>query len=67
MDDQEFLTDMVMKRLRTSDGLDLKWVGKRFGPDVATSILKGANLGLELGKGEESQVNMSIKVNVMCT
>jgi hypothetical protein len=29
--------------------------------------LKGANLGLELGKGEESQVNMSIKVNVMCT
>jgi oxygen-independent coproporphyrinogen-3 oxidase len=52
MDDDEYLTDLVMKRLRTSDGLDLKWIQERFGHHVETSILKGANLGLELGLAE---------------
>jgi putative oxygen-independent coproporphyrinogen III oxidase len=52
MDDQDFLTDLVMKRLRTSDGLNLDWIEERFGRDVVLSILKGASLGLDLGLAE---------------
>ena len=50
--DHEYLTDVVMKRLRTRDGLDLQWVQQRFGSDVVTGIRKGAELGLELGLAE---------------
>ena len=52
--DQELLTELVMKRLRTSDGLDLKLVKEDFGYDIVSSILRGANLGLELGMAEYS-------------
>jgi oxygen-independent coproporphyrinogen-3 oxidase len=50
--DEEYLTDLVMKRLRTSDGLDVTWVAERFGHKIASSIRQGAKLGLELGLAE---------------
>jgi coproporphyrinogen III oxidase-like Fe-S oxidoreductase len=52
MPQKEVLTDLVMKRLRTSDGLDLNGVKDRFGDDVVSSILEGGKLGLELGLAE---------------
>jgi putative oxygen-independent coproporphyrinogen III oxidase len=52
MDDQEYLTDIVMKRLRTSDGLDLDWLTARFGKDITQKVVKGASLGLELNLAE---------------
>ena len=52
MSDQELLTELVMKRLRTSDGLDLKLVREDFGNDIVSSILQGTKLGLELGMAE---------------
>ncbi|CAJ1930314.1 unnamed protein product [Cylindrotheca closterium] len=50
--DDELLTDLVMKRLRTIDGLDLKGVEDRFGNERASTILEGATLGLEIGLAE---------------
>jgi oxygen-independent coproporphyrinogen-3 oxidase len=49
MTSEERLTDLVMKRLRTSDGLDLKWTKDYFGTEAVSLILEGAKLGLELG------------------
>jgi coproporphyrinogen III oxidase-like Fe-S oxidoreductase len=49
--DLDFLMDVTLKRLRTADGLSLDWVRRRFecGGDYVRAILKGAELGLELG------------------
>jgi coproporphyrinogen III oxidase-like Fe-S oxidoreductase len=49
--DFDLLTDAILKRLRTSEGLPLKWVRFRFkeGESYVTSILRGAELGLNLG------------------
>lgn len=52
LSDDEILTDLVMKRLRTIDGLDLKWVEYRFGNESASTILEGATLGLDMGLAE---------------
>jgi hypothetical protein len=38
MDDDEYLFDLVMKRPRATDGLDLKWSQERFGHHAVTSI-----------------------------
>ena len=46
--EDDLLTDIVMKRLRTSDGLDLEWIQERFGAEQRNAIVKGAQLGLEL-------------------
>jgi putative oxygen-independent coproporphyrinogen III oxidase len=51
-DEQGYLTDIIMKRLRTSDGLDLQWIRERFGKDIVASIIRGAQLGLDLGFAE---------------
>jgi oxygen-independent coproporphyrinogen-3 oxidase len=50
IEDYELLTDVVLKRLRTSEGLKLKWVARRFakGDAYVELILRGAQLGLEL-------------------
>ena len=48
-DDHDYLTTVVMKRLRTLEGLDLGWVQEKFGESVVQSILKGASLALDLG------------------
>ncbi len=47
----ERFTDLIMTRLRTSDGLDLSRVKESYinGEGLVLAILKGANLGLELG------------------
>ena len=50
--DDDLLTDIIMKRLRTSDGLDLDWIQDKFGADTRETILKGATLGLELKMAE---------------
>lgn len=46
--DDDMLTDIIMKRLRTSDGLNLDDIQQRFGSDIRNTISKGASLGLEL-------------------
>lgn len=47
----ERFTDLVMTRLRTSEGLDLDWVRETYvdGDSLVQAILEGASLGLELG------------------
>jgi len=45
----DFLEDIVLKRLRTTDGLSLTWVASRFGDAYVDAILRGAQLGLEFG------------------
>lgn len=47
----DWLTDVIMTRLRTSDGLDLDWIKDNVpnGDVVVEQILTGASLGLELG------------------
>jgi oxygen-independent coproporphyrinogen-3 oxidase len=52
--DLDSLTDIVMTRLRTSDGLDLDWIRDHVpdGQDAVEMIMKGASLGLELGLAE---------------
>jgi coproporphyrinogen III oxidase-like Fe-S oxidoreductase len=42
------LLDITLKRLRTSEGLDLDWVEQRYGEKCVQAILEGAQLGLEL-------------------
>jgi coproporphyrinogen III oxidase-like Fe-S oxidoreductase len=51
VEDFDLLTDVVLKRLRTSEGLSLEWVARRFdeGESHVASILRGAQLGLDLG------------------
>lgn len=44
----DFLMDHVLKRLRTSEGLSLDWIQKRFGEKYRDAILEGAELGIEL-------------------
>ena len=44
----DFLTDHVLKRLRTSEGLSLDWVLKMFGSAHRNAIVKGAELGIDL-------------------
>jgi len=49
IDKMDFLTDVIMKRLRTSDGLDLDWISDNYGRDCLGKVMKGASLGLDLG------------------
>jgi len=46
--DGERMTDVIMTRLRTIDGLDLKWLGKVYGHTIVESVLRGAELALDL-------------------
>ena len=51
-DNLDWLTDIIMTRLRTSDGLDLDWIQDNVPGDgqvVVDKILTGASLGLDLG------------------
>ncbi|KAL7572097.1 hypothetical protein ACA910_001737 [Epithemia clementina (nom. ined.)] len=47
--DLDRLQDVVLKRLRTKEGLDLNWVRTQYGERYVSAILKGAELGLDLG------------------
>jgi coproporphyrinogen III oxidase-like Fe-S oxidoreductase len=44
----ERLTDIVLKRLRTSDGLDMFTIRDRFGSQFCDAILRGSDLALSL-------------------
>eukprot|EP00980_Cylindrotheca_fusiformis_P003146 scaffold721_cov131-Cylindrotheca_fusiformis.AAC.36 len=58
----DLLTELVLKRLRTSEGLDLKEVNQRFGGDVVASILEGAGLGLDLGLAEHCEEGSTLRL-----
>jgi coproporphyrinogen III oxidase-like Fe-S oxidoreductase len=45
---QERLTDILLTRLRTSDGLDLHWVQTMYGDETIQSILRGVQLAIDL-------------------
>ena len=47
-EEDEALAEIVMTRLRTSDGLDLSWIEKKFGKSKVDAILQGMELGLDL-------------------
>jgi coproporphyrinogen III oxidase-like Fe-S oxidoreductase len=51
-DDDERLPDILLKRLRTIDGLDLNWLRQQYGEETTRQVLQGAELGLELGLAE---------------
>jgi coproporphyrinogen III oxidase-like Fe-S oxidoreductase len=57
-DDDDFLQDILLKRLRTSDGLDLSWLEMTYGANVVEKVLLGAQLGLDLGLVEKSDSNL---------
>eukprot|EP00957_Ditylum_brightwellii_P132327 10090661-Ditylum_brightwellii.AAC.1 len=51
IDDDEFLADVIMTRLRTAEGMDLDWITEYFGDhgrEKVDKVLRGAQLGLEL-------------------
>jgi Coproporphyrinogen III oxidase and related Fe-S oxidoreductases len=49
--DQDTIIDTIMTRLRTKEGLDLNWINRRdkAGKHLLASVMKGAELGIELG------------------
>lgn len=55
--DLDVLTDIIMTRLRTSDGLDLDWIKDNVpdGEKVVKKVMKGAKLGLDLKLAEHIQ------------
>eukprot|EP00536_Pseudo-nitzschia_multiseries_P001922 jgi/Psemu1/294614/fgenesh1_pm.25_\ len=56
--DEDFLTDLLLKRLRTIDGLNLTWLESHYGSGVVKDVLGGASLGLELGLAERTEENV---------
>ena len=57
-DDNDFLSDLLLKRLRTIDGLDLSWLEANHGSDTVDKVLEGAKLGLDLGLAEHTEGNI---------
>lgn len=55
--DDEYLSDLLLKRLRTIDGLDLSWLETNYGSETMEEVLEGAKLGLELGLAEHTEDN----------
>ena len=54
-DKDDILPDLLLKRLRTTDGLDLGWLEHNYGTSVVEGVLQGAQLGLELGLAEQTK------------
>ena len=50
-DSDDELLDLVMTRMRTSDGLDIDFVADKFGQKCADNILSGFQLALDLNLG----------------
>lgn len=65
--DLDLLTDIVMTRLRTSDGLDLDWFRDNVpdGEAVVEKIMKGARLGLDLGLAEHNQSELETSMGTL--
>lgn len=47
--DEERLTDVILTRLRTKDGLDFKWLERAYSKDMVETVIRGAELGLDMG------------------
>lgn len=47
--DVDVLQDIVLKRLRTIDGLSLVWVEEKFGSLSRDAVIKGVELAIDLG------------------
>mmetsp|Transcript_32715 Transcript_32715/g.49304 ORF Transcript_32715/g.49304 Transcript_32715/m.49304 type:complete len:545 (+) Transcript_32715:177-1811(+) len=47
--DKDQLSDIIMTRLRTSDGLNLNWLEENYSKEIFESVLRGAQLGVDLG------------------
>jgi coproporphyrinogen III oxidase-like Fe-S oxidoreductase len=56
--DDSFWSDIILKRLRTIDGLDLTWLETKFGMEAVVAVMDGAKLGLELGIAERTTDNV---------
>lgn len=56
--DDGFLSDLLLKRLRTIDGLDLSWLKTNYGSKTVEEVLEGAKLGLDLGLAEHTDSNV---------
>ena len=56
--DEDYLSDILLKRLRTTDGLDLTWLESRYGSEIVQEVLEGAKLGLELKLAEHTEENI---------
>ena len=61
-EEDETLAEIVMTRLRTSDGLDLKWVEDTYGKTKVEKILRGMQLGLDLNLAVLDKDQQSIKL-----
>ena len=59
--EDSLLLDVILTRLRTKEGLDLRWVSNsRNGSEKVSAILKGAELGIELGLVEKSHDSLRL-------
>jgi oxygen-independent coproporphyrinogen-3 oxidase len=54
---EDLLSDLLLKRLRTIDGLDLNWLETNYGSDIVKEVLRGAQLGLDLELAEHTDDN----------
>lgn len=59
--DHDMLTDIIMTRLRTSEGLDLDWIREHVpnGANVVEKILKGSQLGLDMNLADHTRSKSS--------
>mmetsp|Transcript_29308 Transcript_29308/g.44718 ORF Transcript_29308/g.44718 Transcript_29308/m.44718 type:complete len:544 (+) Transcript_29308:97-1728(+) len=68
-DQDQQLSDIIMTRLRTSDGLNLDWLEQHYSKDIVESVLDGAQLGVDLGLAkieiEHEQPNNVTKARVL--
>ena len=56
-DDEDYLTDVIMTKLRTREGLDLNWIRKADtgGEAKADAVLRGAKLALDMDLAERER------------
>lgn len=58
----DLLTETILKRLRTSDGLSLDWVKNRFGDSCVEAVLLGSQLGINLSLVELDMSSNTLKL-----
>ena len=56
--DDDILSDLLLKRLRTADGLDLNWLEANYGSEIVKDVLEGAKLGLDIELAEHTDDNI---------
>ncbi len=56
--DEDILSDLLLKRLRTVDGLDLSWLEVNYGSEIVKDVLDGAKLGLDIELAEHTDDNI---------